>query len=97
MRAAIEKLGRGTLKAGPSGVLRVLISYPAGFHKDALTHNAKKAPDPVATVDLAKLVEPPLGSGTQAVMASKLEEEVKWRKRKREGASATRRTRQRID
>ena len=97
MRAAIEELGQGTLKAGPSGVLRVLISYPAGFHEGALTRNAKKAPDPVATVDLAKLVELPLGSGTQVVMASRWEEEVKWRKRRREEASTSRRTRQRID
>jgi len=97
MRAAIETLGRGTLKAGPLGVLRVLISYPAGFHAVALKHNAPKAPDPVATVDLAKLVELPLGSGTQATLASRLEEEVKYRKRKRETASTTRRTRQRIE
>ena len=73
MRAAIEKLGQGTSKAGPSGILHVLISYPADFNENALTSNAGKAPDPIATVNLANPVEPPLGSGTQRALVLRLE------------------------
>ena len=96
MKTAIEKLGKGTPKAGPSGVLRVLISYPAGFNQKALKKNAKKALDPIATVNLANLVGPPLGSGTQKVLGVRLEIEAKQRKRKREGAALERNTRQRV-
>jgi len=74
MGRGTEKLGQGTRKAGPLGVLRVLISYSAGFHKDALTSNAGKAPGPIVTADLAQLVEPPLGSGTQTTLARAEEE-----------------------
>jgi len=96
MRAAIEKLGQGTLKAGPSGVLRVLISYPAGFQEDTLRSSAGKAPDPIATVDLAKLVKPPLGSGSQMTLALRLEAAAKQKKREREDASTGKRTKQRL-
>jgi hypothetical protein len=96
MRAAIEKLGPGTPKAGPSGVLRVLISYPAGFNQNALTSNARKAPDPIATVNLANLVEQPLGSGTQKVLAVRLEAAAQQKKRTREEAAQERNTRQRV-
>jgi hypothetical protein len=95
MKAAIEKLGSGTPKAGPSGVLRVLISYPAGFNQTALTSNARKAPDPIATVNLAKLVEQTLGSGTQEVLAVRLEAAAQQKKRKREEAAAQQKKRKR--
>jgi len=96
MRAAIEQLGQGTRKAGPSGVLRVLISYPARFNQNSLTSNAGKAPDPIATVNLANLVEQPLGSGIQRALALRLEAAAQQRKRKREDASPSSRTKQRL-
>jgi hypothetical protein len=96
MKAAIEKLGSGTSKAGPSGVLRVLIGYPAGFNQKALRSNARKAPDPIATVNLAKLVQQPLGSGTQGGLAVRLEAATQQKKRKREEAAQERNTRQRV-
>jgi len=76
MRAAIEKLGQGTPKAGPSGVLRVLISNPAGFNLIKTLSQATQGKPPtqlIATVDLAKLVEQLLGSGTQRALALRRE------------------------
>ena len=96
MRAAIETLGQGTPKAGPSGVLRVLISYPTRFNQKALRSYARKACDPIATVNLANLREEPLGSGTQRALELRLEAEVQQGKRKREDASPGRNTKQRL-
>jgi hypothetical protein len=55
LQAAITNLGQGTDKAGELGVLRVLIAHPATFSKEAL--NTAQVLDPIATVNLAALVE----------------------------------------
>jgi len=82
MQEAIKNLGQATPKAGSLGILHVLISYPAGFHQDAFTRNVGKTCDPIATVDLANLVELLLGSGTQQALGLRLEAAAEERKRK---------------
>lgn len=96
MGAAIETLGQGTPKAGPSGVLRVLIGSPAGFVQDIIISAAKSAPDPIATVDLTRLVNQPLEVGALRSLGVRLEAAAQQRKRKRESAALDRRTKPRL-
>jgi len=51
---AIQNLGEGTKKAGPCGVLRVIISHPSSPDSNALKE-AAKGDHPVATVPLKHL------------------------------------------
>ena len=97
MRAAIETLGQGTSKAGPSSVLRVLISSPAEFVQNIIIDAAKSASDPIATVNLTRLVNQRLEVGVLRSLGVRLEAAAQQRKRKRESAALDRRTKPRLE
>jgi hypothetical protein len=65
---AIKNLGNGTEKAGPDGLLRVVISHPSSPNRDKLKNAAESSVHPIATVPLDRLFD--TGSDLSKVIGS---------------------------
>lgn len=79
---AIKNLGNGTRKAGPCGLLRVLISHPSPPDDNALEEAGKEGRHPLATVPLTCIYPPKTGLGQTLLAMANLALQRPDRKRK---------------